>query len=84
MKTGQILTRTENRIQTGNQILTEAKMTDNLLKNRKANKTEMPIVILIRTENQTLIKNQAINLITQTVALGEEKAGGTKEKMSLL
>ncbi len=53
---------------------------DKILKDKAATKIEMPIVTLIRTENQILTRNQAADLTTQTVALGEEKAEA-KEKM---
>jgi len=65
------------RIQIENQTLTETKMMVKLLKDRAITRTGIPTVSLIKTENQTLIKNQAINLLTQTksVAVAEEKAG---------
>lgn len=59
-------------------------MRDKVLKDRAVIKIEMPTVTLIKTEDQILIKNQAINLRTQAknVAVVEEKAEA-KEKMLL-
>ena len=82
VKTDQTRTRTENRIQTESQTPIETKMRDKLLKGRAVIKTEMLTVILIRTEDQTLTKNQATNHLTQTkiVAVVAEKVEA-KEKM---